>query len=267
MIAIISLLVTFTLSVLVTRVGAMALMLTGMSREAARFQARSAFAGVGFTTSEAESITDHPVRRKIVMVLMLLGNVGVATVVATLIVSLIDLRDRDDWYYGIGLMFGGLVVLWMLASSRWVERRLNKVIAWSLKRFSRLDVRDYVAVLHLQQGYAITETRVREGDWLTGRKLVDINLPREGVLILGIQRVEPGEYIGAPTGQTEIRADDVLVLYGPIDRLDELDRRRAGRRGDKAHKQAVSEHREVLEDQEKMEAADESRDPAEEVSG
>ena len=35
---------------------------TGTSSELARFQARSAFTGVGFTTSEAESVVLHPVR-------------------------------------------------------------------------------------------------------------------------------------------------------------------------------------------------------------
>lgn len=42
MIAIASLLIVLTLSMLVTRVAAMALMLTGMSSESAKFQARSA---------------------------------------------------------------------------------------------------------------------------------------------------------------------------------------------------------------------------------
>ena len=73
MIAVISLLITLSLSLLVTRIGAMALMLTGMSRESARFEARSSFTGVGFTTQESESVVTHPVRRRIVMLMMLLG--------------------------------------------------------------------------------------------------------------------------------------------------------------------------------------------------
>ena len=108
MLAIISLLITLTLSLLVTRVAAMALMLTGLSREAARFQARSAFSGVGFTTNESESIVSHPVRRQIVMSLMLLGNIGIATVVATLMVSFINTQRNDQWVFevkdnGIGI--------------------------------------------------------------------------------------------------------------------------------------------------------------------
>ena len=90
MIAIFSLFTVAMLSLLVTRIAAMALMFTGLSREAARFQARSAFSGVGFTTVEAELIMNHPVRRKIIMLLMLLGNIGIATVVATVIVSLLS---------------------------------------------------------------------------------------------------------------------------------------------------------------------------------
>ena len=56
MAAIASLLIVLTMSLLVTRIAAMALMLTGMSREAARVQARSSFTGVGYTTREAKEI-------------------------------------------------------------------------------------------------------------------------------------------------------------------------------------------------------------------
>ena len=52
--AIASLLIVLTMSLLVTRIAAMALMLTGMSQEAARFQARSAFTGVGFRQKQVE---------------------------------------------------------------------------------------------------------------------------------------------------------------------------------------------------------------------
>ena len=75
--AAVSVLVVLLVSLLVARVGTVALTLTGMSREAARFQARSAFFGVGFTTGEAEAVVGHPVRRRIIMWLILLGNAGV----------------------------------------------------------------------------------------------------------------------------------------------------------------------------------------------
>ena len=76
MIAALALLFVLTLSIVVVRIGAVALRLTGMPEEAARFQARSAFTGAGFTTSESEAIVNHPVRRRIVSTLMVVGSIG-----------------------------------------------------------------------------------------------------------------------------------------------------------------------------------------------
>jgi hypothetical protein len=50
------LIVVLFLSLIVVRVAAEASMLTWVSREAARFLARSAWTGTGFTTAEAEQL-------------------------------------------------------------------------------------------------------------------------------------------------------------------------------------------------------------------
>jgi hypothetical protein len=90
MFAILTVLAVVVLSVLVTRVAGIALTLTGLPRETARFQAQSAFTGVGFTTREAESVTIHPDRRRIVLSLMLMGNAGIASAIAGLMISFLD---------------------------------------------------------------------------------------------------------------------------------------------------------------------------------
>lgn len=261
MFAVLILLFALTLSLLVTRVATMALMLTGLSREAARFQARSAFTGCGFTTNESEVIINHPVRRRIISSLMLLGNLGIVTVAATLMVSFVDANTNETWGLHVGLMALGLFALWLLASSRWVERRLNRAISWALRRFSNLQVRDYVAVLNLQSGYAVTELHIEPQDWLADKSLVELSLPKEGVLVLGVSRPD-GVYVGAPTAATVIAAGDTLVLYGPIDRLAELDQRRAGHRGETAHQEAVSEHLDVLVEQREEGDDDQIAEPA-----
>lgn len=241
MFAILSLLTVAILSLLVTRIAALALMLTGLSRDAARFQARSAFTGSGFTTSESESVINHPVRRQIIMMLMLLGNVGIATVVATVMLSMLQTATAEQWWWNIGVFVGGLVGLLFVAKSRWVEHHLNRVIAFGLKRWTRLDVTDYVALLQLQNGYAVTEMQIEPDDWLAGKSLADAALSEEGVLVLGIQRAG-GAYVGAPRGGDEIHAGDTLVLYAPTRRLEELDERTQGYRGELAHNQAVVEY-------------------------
>ena len=54
MIALVPLLVVTVASLIVSRVTTIVLAATGLSYDAARFQARSALSGVGFTTSESE---------------------------------------------------------------------------------------------------------------------------------------------------------------------------------------------------------------------
>ena len=75
------------LSMTITRIATIALTMTGVSRQSARFQARSALTGAGFTTSESESMVNHPVRRRIIMWLMLTGNAGIVSVVGLLFVT------------------------------------------------------------------------------------------------------------------------------------------------------------------------------------
>jgi len=255
-------LLALTISLIVIRVGTMALMLTGLSREAARFQAHSAFTGVGFTTTESESVVNHPVRRHLVMGLMMLGNIGIATVIATLTATLLSERTREQSDLSLLLLASGVLVLWVLAKSSWVERQLNRPIAFALRQFTQLDVRDYVSLLKLSSGFAVYEVLVETNDWLAGKTLVELGLAREGVLVLGIRR-HNGRYIGAPSGDSHVRAEDTLVIYSPLERMEELDSRPAGATGDEAHRVAAKQYdeylREVLQVDEATEIVDDQR--------
>lgn len=74
--SLITLIVIIFLSIIITKIAAQALVNTGLAKEASKFQARSAFTGVGFTTKEAEKVVNHSVRRIIIRTLMLIGNMG-----------------------------------------------------------------------------------------------------------------------------------------------------------------------------------------------
>lgn len=87
--AALSLRVVLSVSILITRIATIALTHTGLSRETARFQARSAFTGAGFTTDEAESAVNHPVRRRMLMLLMLLGNAGIVTAISSMMLTFV----------------------------------------------------------------------------------------------------------------------------------------------------------------------------------
>jgi hypothetical protein len=193
--AVVTVFVVLLASLLIARVGAVALTLTGMSRESSRFQARSAFFGAGFTTAEAESVVGHPVRRRIIAWLILLGNAGVISILGSLVISFGGERDT---LAHVGILLGGLVVLALLASSRPVDRVLTRVIRRALTRWTDLEVRDYEAVLELEDGYTVAELLVESDDWIAGRRLGTVTLREEGdvahrVAVDEQERVEAAE--------------------------------------------------------------------------
>ncbi len=245
MISVISLLVVLTLSILITRIATVALVHTGMSREAARFQARSAFTGVGFTTSEAEQVVNHPVRRRIILLLMLLGNAGIVSAISSLMLTFVNVNTGMPLWARIGVLLTGIAVLWALATSSVVDRWLSLWISWALERWTDLDVRDYEALLQLQGEYEIVEMLVEPDDWWANKSLAELRLQDEGVLVLGIQRAD-GRYVGAPRGDTVIEPGDELLLYGRETVLHDLDCRKKGRPGDRAHARMVALQKEVM---------------------
>lgn len=247
MIAITTVLVALLVSLLITRVATIALTVTGLSREAARFQARSAFTGVGFTTSEAESVVNHPVRRRVVLVLMLLGNAGLVTIVASLLISFTRAEESVQAWRRIGLLLLGLTALFLLARSKRVDRALSHVITRLLGRFTDLDARDYAELLQLAGGYGVIELEVQPTHWIAGKSLEDLQLRQEGIAVLGVERKD-GTFIGVPKGATVINEGDVMVLYGHTRVLSEIGRREAGREGDEMHRLLVERHEGIVDE-------------------
>jgi hypothetical protein len=245
---VLSLFLILVMSLFLTRLATMALMFTGLSRESARFQARSALTGVGFTTSEAEQVVQHPVRRRIIMLLMMLGNAGVVTVMATLIVTFLQAQGTGQILTKLAATLGGLSLFALVANSSWVERKMSFVISWALRRWTHLDARDYVNLLQLANRYGVTEIKVNEDNWLAGRSLDDLRLTEEGILVLGVYP-RRGRYIGVPRGSTVIGVGDVLVVYGSSNRLNALHERPHGAEGDAAHAGAAAAFQQSLADQ------------------
>ena len=153
MLPIISLIIVVAVSLLVVRIGAIALAKTGLSEDVAAFQAQSAFSGVGFTTSEAENVVNNPVRRRILRVLMLLGTAGISSVIATLIFTFIGQEESN-----IVIRFGGIVlglgIVYLLTRLRGFNRILNRMIRRALSSSTGLHLYDYEDLLRVGKGYS-----------------------------------------------------------------------------------------------------------------
>ncbi|QLG29565.1 TrkA C-terminal domain-containing protein [Halorarum halophilum] len=243
---VLSLLVIFALSMLVVRIGSVALQLTGLSPDVASFQSASAFSGAGYTTEEAEHVVSTPERRAVVKTLIRLGSVGLVSVIPSIVLSFNDGGEAN--LLNLIYIVSGVVLLVLLARSRWFNRLVTPAITWSLRRTTDLGIRDYTKIIGLQREYRIAEIDVRSGDWLANATPSGLGLGDEGVLILGIVRRDI--YVGAPDSDTRIEPGDTVVLYGKEDRLQELAGREAG--DDRAHADAVEEHERVLAEQERL---------------
>lgn len=104
MAGIISVILILVVSILITRIATVALTHTGLSKKSSKFQARSAFTGVGFTTNESEKVVNHPVRRKILLILMILGNAGIISGITSLIIGFTDIEDGTDTWLKIAIL-------------------------------------------------------------------------------------------------------------------------------------------------------------------
>lgn len=249
MVGVISLLLVVALSLLVVRVGAVALTRTGLSEEIAQFQALSAFSGTGFTTDEAEALVGHPARRRVITLLIRLGSAGVVTAISTLLLTFIGAGQAAPARVLV-LLFGVLALIG-LAQSRSFNRTLTPLIERMLKRYTSLDLRDYADLLHLHEDYRIVEIDVEPESWLASRQLAELNLPAEGVRLLGVVRAE-GDYVGAPPPDFHLRPGDSLIVYGREHRLQNLATRDMGdeaaqRMAQAAHQQDFFEQKEKLE--------------------
>ncbi len=249
---VIAFLTVLALSLFITRLATVALSLTGLSYESARFQARSAFTGTGFTTRESEQIVNHPVRRKIITLLMIVRSAGLITILLSLMLSFGLETDSSNYVWRLSFILIGVLFLLWLSTNKVVDRALNRVMRSALKRWTKLDVQDYASLLNLASGFTITEMHVDPDDWVAGTTLAQCRLSDEGVTMLGIQRAN-GDYVGVPKGDTDIFVGDRLLLYGHVDSIRLLDERRKGHEGESDHRKAVREQMRREAEQERIE--------------
>jgi K+/H+ antiporter YhaU regulatory subunit KhtT len=178
------------------------------------------------------------------MMLMLVGNAGIITVIASIFATLVDPADSKEWFSRGLLLVIGLAGLWTAVQSRWLDRQLSRVISRMLSRWTDLNVRDYAGLLHIGGDYQIMEIRVDEDDWMAGQTLAELKLRDEGVVVLGIQAPD-GKYMGVPTGKSRLDAGDVMVVYGRGEQLKKLDRRRRGVTGSLEHQDRLVEQKQA----------------------
>jgi hypothetical protein len=223
MYAVATFLVVATLSMAFTRVAAGALIATGLPPDVASFQARSAFSGAGFTTTEAENVVNHPARRKIIGTTMFVGNLGTPTLVVTVLVGFLAPGPGNTAQRTM-VVLAGLVLIIMFVANRPAQRALMRIGQREAQNrlLPHLD-RHATELYVVGDDFVVGSLRITDdpGPALRSLRGLDDALPT--VRVLGV-RHEDG-YLGRPPVDVELHTGDEIIVYG---RREDLDRLRSG---------------------------------------
>jgi len=213
MTAIATLLVIAAFSLLAIRVATMALVMTGLSSDTASFQCYSAFFGVGFTTREAELVVNHPVRRRIIRDLILAGNIGLTSSLATLVATMLQHPNSLQSLLVIVVAVLVIVAIVHLSKVSFIRRTLDYWIQHSLQRAGLVRAMDYELLLRIERGYCVSECVVEDSCPIANKSLVESRPWDHGVVILAIRRNDDF-LLGIPNRAEFIYPNDVVTLYG-----------------------------------------------------
>jgi hypothetical protein len=214
-------LVVGLMSLLITRGATGALIATGMPPEIAAFQARSAFTGAGFTTGEAENVVNHPARRQVVSWTMFVGNLGVPTLVVTVLVGLLAPGPGTTPDRVLELVIG-LAVLAVLAFTPPVSRFFvwlgQRTIGPVLERaFSGAPQQ----LLQLGDDYRVATVELSHK--LPIRSIRGLQQALPDVTVLGVRpKGQPGVFVTGPPVDIELKSGDAVVVLADQESLDSL---------------------------------------------
>lgn len=212
-------LIAILISFLFVRAAAIALMMTGLDKRKARFQALSAFSGTGFTTKEAELIVNHPRRRKIVTWLMIMGNAGIVMVIVTATSSLATSRGYQ-LPVNVLVLAVGIFLIYKIATYRKFTRKWENFIERKLLKSPAYEEEATEDLLHFLEGYALVKKIITGKSPLAGNSLSKCRLNEKGLLVLGIERGK--KWIPTPEAREKMLEGDSIIVYGPLGVLRKL---------------------------------------------
>ena len=212
-------LLAIMVSFLVVRAASIALMMTGLEKKKARFQALSAFSGTGFTTKESEAIVNHPRRRQIIRYLMITGNAGLVTVIVSATSSLATSQGYQ-LPINVLVLIVGVFLIYKITTIRKFTRKWESFIEKKLVKSPVFEEAPTEDLLHFLEGYGLIKKIISEKSLLTGSSLEEGHLREKGVIVLGIERGK--NWVPIPKASEIIQVGDHIVLYGPLNTLRDL---------------------------------------------
>ncbi len=214
------LLVVILISFIVVRIGAFALQMTGMGPEVAAFQALSAFSGTGFTTSETERVVRNRARRRIISILIILGNAGLVTVIASLVASFTQVTGYGWFFIRLGVIVVGIFILYrIIIGSKLgnkVLHRFRKPLMKSILKGSPVSEEIY----HFGKDWGISLVMIYVESKNIGATLAEVTEKEKDVEILAVDRSYA--FLPKPDKNEKIMEGDRLLIYGSRKSVEKL---------------------------------------------
>ncbi|QUH27151.1 TrkA C-terminal domain-containing protein [Serpentinicella alkaliphila] len=204
---------------LIVEVLSIALKVTGLDIDKARFQVISIITHTGFTTRESELITQHPTRRRIAMGLMLISYVG-AAVLISIIVNAFQTQQTFIYfaiYSSVFLLFSNLLI-----RNKYIVTKFERFLEIKLRRRMKVysKYKTVEEVLKLNDEYGVLDFVIGENSMLVGVTLQQAQLKDNYIQVLNIDR--GSHIIHFPKNDFSFMVGDKVLVYGQIDRINEF---------------------------------------------
>ena len=204
------------ISVLVVKIASIALKMTGLDEKRSHFQALSAFTGTGFTTKDSELVLENDIRRKIIVVLMILGNAGLVTVISTLVISF-SRGNTFPLLVNAGTVLLLIFALYKILTHKGVMKFLNDKIESKLEKSPPFQKRPMEEILHVAKNYGIAEVNIKGHCQDLNKTLNESSLRAKDILVLAIER--ENTVIPTPKADDRILLNDTLICYGKLSNI------------------------------------------------
>jgi len=194
--------------------------ITGLDLYKARFQVISILTHTGFTTRESELIAQHPLRRRLASILMLVSYIAQASLIS-LVFTMVSQNAKQLLYIGIGLAVFFVLFL-IISHNKYISGKFNKAVEKLIaKRFMKnVQRRSVDQVLKISPEYAVYELLVDPDSPLANVTLRNAKLNERFISVLKIDR--GSATLDFPKADTVIQPGDVLIVYGKIKSIKEL---------------------------------------------
>ncbi len=224
--------IVLLISFIVVRIGAIAFQLTGLEWSLAKFQALSCFTGTGFTTKESELIVSNPQRRKIASALIVLGNAGLVTMIATFAnslrpgvsetrISLPFLKDFMPSSLLPWINFAVIILLFLLLYKLFTYNNSSQGLTNLLRKF--VLKRDIIKPVTFEEllistgGYGVSRITICPDSPILNKTLIESKLRSYDIIVLAI--IRDRQTIPNPSTDTIFSLDDELICFGRLENI------------------------------------------------